>query len=36
MNLKELVKASALNDLYSTNIYSIFPVTKHILNLKIL
>lgn len=30
-----LVKASTLNDFYSTNIYSIFPVAKHILNLNI-
>ncbi len=30
-----LIKASALNDFYSTNIFAIFPVAKHILNLKI-
>ena len=30
-----LIKASSLNDFYSTNIYSIFPVAKHILNLNI-
>lgn len=30
-----LIKASALNDFYSTNIFSIFPVAKHILNLDI-
>lgn len=30
-----LVKAAALNDFYSTNIFSIFPVAKHIHNLKI-
>lgn len=30
-----LIKASSLNDFYSTNIYSIFPVAKHILQLKI-
>lgn len=30
-----LIKASALNDFYSTNIFSIFPVAKHILNLNI-
>ncbi len=30
-----LIKASTLNDFYSTNIYSIFPVAKHILNLNI-
>lgn len=30
-----LVKASTLNDFYSTNIYSIFPVAKHIHNLNI-
>lgn len=30
-----LIKASTLNDFYSTNIYSIFPVAKHILSLDI-
>ena len=30
-----LIKASSLNDFYSTNIFSIFPVSKHILELKI-
>jgi len=30
-----LIKASALNDLYNTNIYSTFTVAKHILTLKI-
>ncbi|AJD01244.1 hypothetical protein [Campylobacter lari] len=30
-----LIKASSLNDFYSTNIFSIFPVAKHIKNLKI-
>lgn len=30
-----LIKASALNDFYSTNIFSIFPVAKHILELNI-
>lgn len=30
-----LIKASALNDFYSINIFSIFPVAKHILNLDI-
>ena len=30
-----LIKASSLNDFYSTNIYSIFTVAKHILNLNI-
>lgn len=30
-----LIKASTLNDFYSTNIYSIFPVAKHILELNI-
>lgn len=30
-----LIKASSLNDFYSTNIFSIFPVAKHIHNLKI-
>lgn len=30
-----LVKASTLNDFYSTNIFSIFPVAKHILGLDI-
>lgn len=30
-----LIKASTLNDFYSTNIYSIFPVAKHILELGI-
>ena len=30
-----LIKASALNDFYSTNIFSIFPVAKHILKLNI-
>jgi len=30
-----LIKASTLNDFYSTNIYSIYPVAKHIFNLKI-
>lgn len=30
-----LIKASALNDFYSTNIFSIFPVAKHILSLNI-
>lgn len=32
---KILIKASTLNDFYSTNIYSIFPVAKHIHDLKI-
>lgn len=32
---KILIKASTLNDFYSTNIFSIFPVAKHILDLKI-
>ncbi len=30
-----LIKCSSLNDFYSTNIFSIFPVAKHILNLKL-
>ncbi len=30
-----LIKASCLNDFYSTNIFSIFPVAKHILKLDI-
>ena len=30
-----LIKASTLNDFYSTNIFSIFPVAKHILKLDI-
>ena len=30
-----LIKASALNDFYSTNIFSIFPVAKHIQSLNI-
>lgn len=30
-----LIKASSLNDFYSTNIFSIFPVAKHIKNLDI-
>lgn len=30
-----LIKASSLNDFYSTNIFSIFPVAKHILELNI-
>ncbi len=30
-----LIKASTLNDFYSTNIFSIFPVAKHILELDI-
>lgn len=30
-----LIKASSLNDFYSTNIFSIFPVAKHILSLDI-
>ena len=30
-----LIKASTLNDFYSTNIFSIFPVAKHILDLNI-
>lgn len=30
-----LIKASALNDFYSTNIFSIFSVAKHILNLNV-
>ena len=30
-----LIKCSSLNDFYSTNIFSIFPVAKHILNLNI-
>lgn len=30
-----LLKAAALNEFYSTNIFSIFPVAKHILNLDI-
>ena len=30
-----LIKASVLNDFYSTNIFSIFPVAKHILELNI-
>lgn len=30
-----LIKASSLNDFYSTNIFSIFPVAKHILKLNI-
>ena len=30
-----LIKASSLNDFYSTNIFSIFPVAKHILGLDI-
>ena len=30
-----LIKVSTLNDFYSTNIYSVFPVAKHILNMNI-
>ena len=30
-----LIKCSSLNDFYSTNIFSIFPVAKHILELNI-
>ena len=30
-----LIKCSTLNDFYSTNIFSIFPVAKHILQLDI-
>lgn len=30
-----LIKASSLNDFYSTNIYSIFSIAKHIYNLNI-
>ena len=30
-----LIKVSSLNDFYSTNIFSVFPVAKHILNLGI-
>lgn len=30
-----LLKAAALNDFYSTNIFSVFPVAKHILSLNI-
>lgn len=30
-----LIKVSSLNDFYSTNIFSVFPVAKHILNLNI-
>ncbi|HEM4322229.1 TPA: hypothetical protein U1X88_001211 [Streptococcus suis] len=30
-----LIKVSALNDFYSTNIFSVFPVAKHILSLRI-
>ncbi len=30
-----LIKASSLNDFYSTNIFSIFPVAKHIQKLNI-
>ena len=30
-----LIKCSSLNDFYSTNIFSIFPVAKHILDLNI-
>lgn len=30
-----LIKCSALNDFYSTNIFSIFPIAKHILKLNI-
>ena len=30
-----LIKCSVLNDFYSTNIFKIYPVAKHILNLKI-
>ena len=30
-----LIKVSALNDFYSTNIFSVFPVAKHILSLNI-
>ena len=30
-----LIKASSLNDFYSTNIFSIFPVAKNILSLNI-
>lgn len=30
-----LIKCSALNDFYSTNIFSVFPVAKHILELDI-
>ncbi|QIW16844.1 hypothetical protein A4G20_03385 [Pasteurellaceae bacterium RH1A] len=29
-----LIKASSLNDFYSTNIFSIYPVAKHILGIK--
>ena len=29
-----LLKASCLNDFYSTNIFAIYPVAKHILNIK--
>jgi hypothetical protein len=35
-NINEvLIKCSALNDFYSTNIYRIFPVAKHIVSLNI-
>ena len=30
-----LIKCSTLNDFYSTNIFSIFPIAKHILQLNI-
>ena len=30
-----LIKVSSLNDFYSTNIFSVFPVAKHILELNI-
>ena len=30
-----IIKASALNDFYSTNIFSIYPVAKHILDLHV-
>lgn len=30
-----LIKASSLNDFYSTNIFSVYPVAKHIFDLKI-
>ena len=29
-----LLKVAALNDFYSTNIFSVYPVAKHILSLK--
>ena len=36
MNITDvLLKVSALNDFYSTNIVSVYPVAKHILSLKI-